>query len=680
MRGKVAYVFRDPVSFETHAFTAADYRVLVGLNGERTLGEVFESLCARGICTAEREESYYRFVLDLHRAGLLSLPISDERQLQARHERRHALRWRSKLMSPLYLRVPVWNPDPFLAKTVHLFTPLFTRGAFIVWCLFNVLCAILIVHRRDDLAAQLPALLAPEQLLSMWVLLTALKVVHEFGHGYAVRAFGGVVPEMGVSLILFTPCAYVDASSSWSFSSRLRRMIVCMAGVYFESWFAGLGLIIWAFTDAGATHELAYQTMVLASVTTLGFNLNPLLRYDGYFILSDLLQVPNLRQAAQEHCLRVVRRIALGINATERPWGAVLGPTLVAYAIGASFFRVGIVLGMCAVIATKFLVVGMTAAIVYGGSVVIGMLLKTLAYLWVSKETAAVRHRAVALGVLLLVVPAAVIAVPVPRSVYASGVVERERIDPVNLTEGGIIGPTSVHSGARVDAGQTIVTLASHEASERLAVAEAERRAAEIELEIAQARDAAQASIARGRVAAAVEKAAEAKREVDALVVRAPSDGDLTLEAIAEEPGRALGAGARIATIESGARIATLVLDQHSFARLQGGEGASIELRSHAAPSVALHGTIRSIAPAGSDQLASAALSVMGGGTIPVSPVDGRAEHRYFEVKVRMAESDAELLPRGARVEARLPGERESLARRWYGAVVWFNEQLSAGR
>ncbi len=676
IRGEVAYIIRDPVSFDTHAFSAADYRVMVALNGERTLGEAFEELCSQGVCEPEQEDAYFRFMIELHRAGLLALPISDERQLQGRFERRRDQRSRQRLMAPIYLRVPIWNPDAFLARTLHLAAPLFTRGAFILWIAFALLCAIVGIQRSADLAAQLPGLLETERLISMWVLLAALKVVHEFGHGYAVRAFGGAVPEMGVSLIVLTPCAYVDASASWAFPSRLRRIIVCLGGVYFESWIAGAALLAWAFSDAGAMRDIAYQTMVLASITTIGFNLNPLLRYDGYFILSDILQVPNLRQAADQHCLRVLRRIALGIDTGGRSWGPLLGPFLFVYAIAASVFRVVIVLGMCAVIATKFLIVGMLGALLYGGSVVIGAMWKANAYLLASRETAPVRTRAALVAILLVLIPALVILVPIPRSARATGIVERARREAVHAVEPGKLVAPAVAVGERVTSGEVVAMLASLDAEERLAVAAARLREAQVQLEIAESEDATSAAVARERLLASEAEWEGAKRAVDLLALRAPIDGEIVLEAVAERHGRAVAAGTPVAWIEDGPRIATLVLDQHAAARITVGEGGVIEIRSHAAPERVLRGIIDSIAPAGSDRLHSEALAVIGGGDIPVSPIDGTTDTPTFVVRVRMSDADASLLPRGARVEARLPAERESFARRWYGSIVWFNEQL----
>jgi putative peptide zinc metalloprotease protein len=680
MRGEVSYILRDPVSFDTHAFSVADYRVLVALNGERTLGEAFESLTASGVCEADREESYYRFVIELHRAGLLSLPISDEKQLQMRNERKRQGKRKALLMAPIYLKIPLWNPDAFLAKTQRYFEPLFTRGAFIAWCAFALVCAYLLTGRWGDLAAQLPGLLAPQQLLSMWILLALLKVVHEAGHGYAVRTFGGTVPETGVSLILFTPCAYVDASASWSFTSRVRRIIVCLGGMYFESWIAGLALFVWCFAEPGPIQAIAYQTMVLASVTTVGFNINPLLRFDGYFILSDLLQVPNLRQAANDHAQRLLRRMFLGFDSGGRSWGALLGPTLIVWSFGAAFLRIGIVLGICAIIAMKFPIIGFLAALAYGGGTLVGTLVKCLGYLWFAKETAHVRFRAVAVGALLLIVPALLIAWPLPRTVRATGVIEPERWIVLNAPEAGRVLGVSRQPGDGVGAGEPIVTLTSAAVVDELAIAQAALRAAAVEREQAELRDPVAARRLRESERAAQVRYDEAVRRSAELTVRAPFAGIIESSTIAGGTGMLMDAGSPVAVLASGPRWATVVVDQHALARLEGREGSEIELRSWARPGAVMRGTIERIAPAGERTLVSEALAIQGGGTIATSPTTGESEENLVEIRVRLEGDAAAGLPRGSRVEARFPAENESFARRWYGAIVLFNERLHAAR
>jgi putative peptide zinc metalloprotease protein len=680
MRGEVVYIARDPVSFDTHAFSAADYRLLVALNGVRTFGEAFDGLCASGACQAADQEQFFRFILELHRSGLLALPISDDKRLQEKHERRRAARLKSLLMAPLFLRIPVWNPDAFLKRTTDWAMPLFTRWALAVWCVLAGVCGIVLWNRWNDLIGDLPGLLAPEQLLTMWVLLSLLKVVHEFGHGYAVRCFGGAVPEMGISLILLTPCAYVDASASWAFTSRIRRIIVCLGGVYFESWIAAAALLFWAATDAGPARAIAYQAMVLASVTTLGFNLNPLLRFDGYYILSDVLQIPNLRQAATDHCLRFLRKVTLGIDTGGKRWGLIMGSILFVYAIAAAVFRVSIVLSMCALVAIKFFFVGIVGAIAYGGVTLVTTLVKAMGYLCTSEETAKVRVRACAVALLLLAVPAVVVATPFPRSVRVTGIIEAERIEHVNAFEFGSVGVIEAVEGARVEAGDVVLRMDSREARDALRLAEAERHAVAIELELAEMTDPTEGALVRERLEESDRRLMASRARIERLTVRAPIAGEIALADSARETGRVVPPGTSIGTIVAGRRIATLLFDQYAFARWKATGGDTVEVRCRTNPEVLRQGTVISIAAGADRHLASEALAVSGGGGIPVSPLDGRAENGYVEVKVAVRDADAADLRLGARVDGLFVVENESLARRWYGALVWFNEELAAAQ
>ncbi len=679
MRGKVAYIVRDPVSFETHAFSAADYRLLTALNGERTLGEAFASLCAGGACRPEDEEPFFRFVLDLHRSGLLSLPISDERRLQERHERNRAARLGQLLLAPLFIRIPLWNPDAFLARTERFVRPLFTVWAFIAWCLMAVGCLFVLAHRWNDLKADLPGLLAWQQLLSMWAVLVVLKVIHEFGHGYAVRCFGGAVPEMGMSLVVLTPNAYVDASASWGFTSRLRRMVVCVAGVYFESFVAAAALLVWASTEAGPLHTVAHQVMVMASITTIGFNLNPLLRFDGYFLLSDIVQIPNLWQASRTHCLRVFSRLALGIDRPGPTWTRAEGLGLCLYAAASTVFKIALMLAICTLIAAKFAVVGMLVAVAYGGCVLGATILRLLKYLCLSDETAPVRSRAIAAAACAILAPAAFVVVPLPRSQRVGGVVESMVGRPVNSLESAAIGEVLVADGDRVEAGDPVVRLESAQVDEALRDAQARWQVASLELELAEAAGPVEAAVIRHRLVESESRLKAARARAESLTVRAPAGGVVTLQPPARQPGKVVSAGTSLARVDGGPRIATLVLDQRSLAGMPETLD-QVECRCLADPSCLLKGHVISISPAAHASLVSPSVAIPGGGDIAVSPVDGMAVSAHVELKARIEVPEGVTIPLGARIEARFPLRHESLLRRWYGAVVWFNEEIAAAR
>ncbi|MFO0827150.1 MAG: HlyD family efflux transporter periplasmic adaptor subunit [Phycisphaerales bacterium] len=678
-RGNVTYTVRDPVSYETHAFGAGDYAVLVAITGERTLRATFESLVQAGVVTAGDEESFYKFVLALHRAGLLALPISDDRSLVMRYESREVARRKARLLAALYYKIPIWNPDAFLVRTLAFGSKLYTRTAFLGWVILMVAAVVALAARWHDIGAQLPTLFASEQLLTMWVLLVGLKVVHEFGHAYACRTFGGEVPEMGATLVMLTPCAYVDASSSWNFPRLRDRLIVCLGGMYFESWVAAFAAIYWAFSEPGVAHGVAYQTMVLASVTTVAFNINPLMRFDGYFILSDLLQVPNLRSQSMALVRRWMKRVFVGVDPGGPTWSPAMTCVLLAYGIAASIYRVAVVVGMCAAISIKFFVVGVALGIAYGGTTLVKTVFGALQYLLVSKETESVRPRAYVVAALLLVVPALVVSIPMPRNVWTQGVLRREHEQIVTAESPGFLRSIAVGEGARVESGAAIVGLESVDLESERDRARAESEVARLALGAADASSPIEQAIAADELRLAEDRRLAAERHWERLTVRAPIGGTVVTSLDESERGRFVAAGTSVATITDGGWIATALVDQHDLSALRLRGPDDIELRLPSDPSRLLRGRLLSVSPAGDAavDVDLHALTLPGGGDIAVSPMNGRAESARFVVRVAIDGAGDDVL-RGERVTIRLPGRRTSLVTGWYHAVLRFRERLAS--
>lgn len=676
-RGEVTYTVRDPVSFETHAFSAGDYAVLVALNGDRTLGENFQALVTDGIARPDDEERFYKFVLTLHRSGLLALPISDDRGLYARYEQRQKSRVRSRLMAFLYWKIPLWNPDRFLVRTLALGSRAFTRTALLLWAALAVAALVSLAGRWRELGAELPTLLQGEQVLTMWALLIVLKGIHEFGHAYACRTFGGAVPEMGVSLVLLTPCAYVDASASWSFTRIRDRLIVCFGGMYFESWIAGVAAIVWAFTETSTLHSIAYQTMVLASVTTIGFNLNPLVRFDGYFILSDLMQVPNLRAQSTAYAMRVLKRVFVGVDPGGPAWSPGMRVGLFAYAIGASIYRIGVVIGMCAVIALKFFAVGLLIAVCYALSTIVGTVYRSLRYLLADPETRPVRVRAALVALALLALPAAAVSFPIPREMPAKAVVERQAETLITTDVAGTVTSLPMLAASTVHPDDPLLELDALELRNQAESARATERASRLALDIAAADSPTSEAIASAEWTAAARHAELLEADARNLTVRAPTDGAVVPLLLERDLGRHVPAGTPVAVVGSGGWIARALVDQVELASLRVAAGEVVELRPIGDAARTLTGRIESVAPAGDARVRSEmrALTAEAGGDVPVSPMTSLAPDARYEV--RIAVDDTEGLFRGERLAVRLPAAPTSLAQTWYRAVLRFRERLA---
>lgn len=654
-----AYVVRDPISFKTLRLDPGDYRVLIEIRDDRTLGEVFDALCAAGTLEAGRADEFYAFILELHRMGMLTLPVNDAEGLYARFERRRRGEIRSRATGILFLRVPLLNPDMFLDRTARFVRPLFTRWAFAAWCLLMLAALALAASRWDDLRAPLLTMLSGDRLLLLWASLIGLKVVHELGHAYACKAFGGRVPEMGAFLMMFTPCAYVDATDSWSFPSRTKRIIVGLAGMYAESIVGAIALFVWAFTPESPLNSVAYQVVMLSTVVTVLFNLNPLMRYDGYYILSDLLNIPNLRARATGAFQALLRRAALGIR-PDAPAPRRLARTMVALGLAFSVYRMLLVLSISMLIASKIYVVGLAIGLAYVLNTLVRSGLRLVRYLVLSEATAHVRARAIlTAAVIFIALPAAALLVPVTPSISTRAVVGREVQTTLRATVPGTLRQMVAHDGDAVDASQAIAELENSELSLQVRLAHAAARASLLGLRAE--------SVAHGTLPARwlseherdLVRLLDAQSQRDELSRRAPHAGTLVLPTT-RDLGAYIAPGEAIATIVAGAPVADLFIDESDAETLALEIGRRASCRPLSDPARGYWATIESIEPAALREGIDPLLTVPGRGAVTIDPATGLASRPLLRVRVRFAD-DADLAHNAA-LAVRLEGSPRPLA------------------
>ncbi|MEM8758341.1 MAG: hypothetical protein AAGF47_11230, partial [Planctomycetota bacterium] len=459
-RGVPSYVIRDPLTLAVHRVSAEDYQVVATLSGEKPLGEVFEEVCKLGVIDADDEESFYRFILSLHSLGFLNLPVQDNSTLYERREKKRQAKRTAKLMGFLFLQIPLWNPDAFLARTQHLVSWAFTRWAVAFWMVVVGCGLALLVSNWTEFFQPLGTIFTPERIAGLWITLVGMKVLHEFGHAYTCRIRGGEVPEMGVFLLAGTPAAYVDATSSWGFTDRKDRLAVVLAGVYVELFIAALAVFAWAVTDSVTVRIMAFDVVLVAGVATVLANLNPLMRFDGYYLASDLLEIPNLRGTSQSYTLSLVKRAALGTPVKFVPYGRWTKAFFVLFGTASSLYKITIVLGISALLATKAVWLGVGLATFYVGTELFKTLRGIGRFLIHSEEAAASRLRAAAVALAVFaVVPALVVLVPVPRSVKAAATVAREHEVVQYPSVDGFLESVAVSPGDTVEPSQVIATV-----------------------------------------------------------------------------------------------------------------------------------------------------------------------------------------------------------------------------
>lgn len=677
-RGEPSYVIRDPVTLAVHRVTPEDYQIVAALTNERSLSAIFDDLVASGRLEAGDEEPYYRFILSLHSLGFLSLPVPDDRSLYERRLKKQKARRNAKIMGFLFMQIPVCNPDAFLARTGHLFRWVFSRPALLIW-LFVVSAAVLVLWQsRAEFFQPLTTIFTPSRLIGLWFTLVGMKVLHEFGHAYACRLRGGEVPEMGVYLIAGTPCAYVDATSSWGFTRRGDRLAVILAGVYVELFVAALAVFVWAISPSAAVKVVMFDVVLVAGIATIIANLNPLMRFDGYYLCSDLLEIPNLRSNAQRYCASLVRWVAVGSKPIDLPYGRGTKAFLAVFGVASAVYKFTIVMGISALLATKALWLGIGLATFYAGGEIVKVLRATAKFLIHSEEAAQRRIRSSVLAMLAFaVVPAALVLLPVPRPIKATASIGREVEAAQYPLLGGFLESVDVSAGDIVAPGQQLATVRNNDAVGMLADAVAVVDRARIRATAALGGD-----FAEGRLFEVEARAGESRvrylgDQFEAARLRAPVAGVVIDAVSSSDVGVFLKPHTPVAVIADGRWVVRAMMRAEGFAALGLEVGDEIDFRSEDDPSKTHAARVIRITPSGSRDLANTSYSVDAGGDVAISPVTGEADQAYFLVEAALDNADG--LTQGMTGRVRLGHASEPVATTAWRAALRLLQRLEMG-
>ncbi len=337
-------VIKDPIALKYHRLQIEQYRILELLDGKRSLEKVREDLKREFPTLQVTLSDIQQLITDLHRKGLV---ISNRPGQGASVARERAKSRKEKikqtLMSLMYLRLPGWDPERTL-KFIHpLFGWMFHPVAATVCMLFVASAWLLLGANLDQFRGRLPefqSFFGWPNLIYLWITMALAKIIHEFGHGLSCVHYGGECHEMGVMLLVFSPCLYCDVTDSWMMKNKWHRIIIGAAGMYIEVILSAVAIYIWWFTKPGLLHHLALNTFFVTTITTVIFNANPLMRFDGYYMMSDFLEIPNLRQKSDKLLRESFSWYCLGIESRPDPFMPETGRAwFVTYAIAAWLYR-----------------------------------------------------------------------------------------------------------------------------------------------------------------------------------------------------------------------------------------------------------------------------------------------------------------------------------------------------
>ncbi|MEQ8212053.1 MAG: biotin/lipoyl-binding protein [Lacipirellulaceae bacterium] len=340
-QGRNYWVVKEPVSLQYYRFEEEEFAILQMLDGESSLEEIAEQFEADFPPQTIRVEELQNFIGMLHKSGLVLSDASGQGvQLKERRDEKKRKELIGSLSNVLAFRFRGFDPERILNGLYPWVSWFFTPTATILSCMLALAAATLVIVQFDVFQSRLPdfhSFFAAKNWLVLGSVLMVTKVIHEFGHGLSCKHFGGECHEMGVMFLVLTPCLYCNVSDSWMLPNRWHRAAIGAAGMYVEVVIASVATFIWWFSEPGWLNYMCLNVMFVSSVSTILFNANPLLRYDGYYILSDILEIPNLRQKSSSILNRKLGKWCLGLEEQEDPFLPKRHQTLFALYTVASF-------------------------------------------------------------------------------------------------------------------------------------------------------------------------------------------------------------------------------------------------------------------------------------------------------------------------------------------------------
>jgi putative peptide zinc metalloprotease protein len=472
--GEGYWVVKEPVGLNYFRFHEEEFAILEMLDGESSLDSIKERFEADFAPQKLTYQDLQQFIGMLHRSGLvISETAGQGRQLKKRRDEKKRREWLGRLSNVFALRWRGVDPERFLGW-IYRFTWWIFHPVCVALCLAMGFAALLLIAVQYDVFySRLPTMheffdpRSPDKWIYLALTMGVVKVLHELGHGLSCKHFGGECHEIGFMLLVLTPCLYCNVSDSWMLPNKWQRAIIGAAGMYVEVVLASIATFLWWFSDRETlVNNLCLNVMFICSVSTLVFNGNPLLRFDGYYILMDLSEIPNLRQKSTEVLKRFMVGVCLGLEQPENPFLPQKNRILFGlYTIAAVMYRWVVVFSIVMFLIQLFEPVGLkvvgqvVAATGFFGLIVQPLWQLARFFYMPGRMHKVKKYRVIASLAIVAGLLAAIVFLPLPHSVKCEFEIGPRDAAPVYVEVPGLVDEFLVKEGQSVQQGQPLVVL-----------------------------------------------------------------------------------------------------------------------------------------------------------------------------------------------------------------------------
>ncbi len=671
-RGLIWYLLENTTTGRSHRFNPAAYQFIGMMDGERSVQEIYERICEKLDEYAPGQEEIIDLMGKLYQADLLkSGATADTEELFERQARQRSNKLKQRFANPVALRFALWDPEDFLNRHFNKVSWLFSKWVGLAWVLLMLYTVLEAAQHWPQISHHFSInALSPYNLLLLFLLYPPLKFVHELGHAFSAKLEGGEVHEMGINFLLFMPVPYVNVSTATHFRSRSRRILVSAAGILVESCLAALGLLLFLAAQPGLVQSIGFNIFLIGGISSLFFNGNPLLKYDGYYVLADGLGIPNLFQRSSQYWQYLFQRYLFGLRDAVSPANAPgEAPWFVGYSLLSLVYRLGILWFIIVVVTEKFFYFGVLLAIWLVSLQILRPLYKALHYLVASPALQQKRNRALASSFSIGVALVAIIGfMPIPAYTLNQGVVWQPDETRLRAETDGFVKDLKVENNQLVTAGTPLLSLHDPFLRSEARIARARVKELKSRYRAGRAEGNIEAGMAREELRVAESELRHILQKASAMSVKAFKDGQLMLLEADDLPGRFLRKGDLLGYILDDEKpTVRMAVSQDHIGQLRQ-RVVDVKVRFASNPDKEFPARILRQAPEATNQLPSAALATTGGGKFIVTP--GNEDQMVTIEKVFLVDLKPDFqgheIPLGTRAYVRIDHGSEALASQWY--------------
>jgi putative peptide zinc metalloprotease protein len=671
-RGQIWYLLENTTTDRNHRFNPAAYQFIGMMDGERSVQSIYRHILEKLGENAPGQEEIIELMSRLHEADLLKVNArTDTEELFSRQSRQRSSKLKQRFANPVALRFALWDPEDFLNRHFHKVSWIFSKKVGLAWLLLMIFAVLQAAQNWPQISHHFGInALSPYNLILLFLLYPAIKFIHELGHAFSAKLEGGEVHEMGVSFLLFVPVPYVNVSAATHFRSRYKRILVSAAGIMVESFLAALGLLLFLAAQPGIVQTIGFNIFLIGGISSLFFNGNPLLKYDGYYILADALGIPNLFQRSTQYWQYLIKRYLFGMRDSVSPATAPgEAPWFVAYSVLSLTYRLGILWFIVSIVTDKFFYMGLVLAAWVVTLQVLLPLYRGFGYLVASPALHKKRHRAfAATGLVTLSLVALLGFMPIPSYTLSQGVVWQPDEVRLRAEHDGFVEALMVDNNQAVSVGTPLLALHDPFLQSEARIAQARVQELKARYRASRANNHLQASIDHEELRVAESELEFIREKADAMSVEAFKNGELVLLEADDLPGRFLRKGDLLGyIIDDEQPTVRMAVSQDHIGQLRQAV-TGIKLRFASEPGREFDARILRQAPEATNRLPSSALATTGGGPFTVT-ADSENQMETRE-KVFLVDLEPDFqghqIPLGTRAYVRVNHGSEALASQWY--------------